>query len=129
MAYNIPPELVEYFKNKQSSLLIGAGLSLGAGLPSWEKLMQLMIKRYSSLPYFQPDKIVDYQDLIKEKSKFLMLAEDLKESLGPKIYVDFLDEIFGNPSIDPTPNHYNIIKLDPSFIITLNYDRDRKSVV
>lgn len=123
MAFNIPPELVVYFKEKQASLIIGAGFSLGAGLPDWEKLLKQLILKYSQLPYALPEKISDYNELVKDKSKFLVLAEDLKESISPKGYIELLEEIFGKGDISPTQNHHLVIDLKPSFIITLNYDR------
>ena len=123
MAYNLPPELIENFKKNQASMLVGAGLSMSAGFPNWLCLLEIMIDKYSNLPHANAEKIEDYKNLIKDNSKFLLLAEDLKESLNFKFYTEVLEETFGRGDVHATKNHDAIIKLNPSFIITLNYDR------
>lgn len=123
MAYTIPPELIDNFKNKQASMLVGAGLSMSAGFPNWGGLLEIMIEKYSKLPYANHEKITDYKKLVKDNSKFLLLAEDLKESLNLKFYTELLEETFGRGNVKATRNHEVLIELNPSFIITLNYDR------
>ncbi len=123
MAFNIPNDLAQTFKENKSSFLIGAGLSIPAGLPSWNGLLEYMIEKYSGLPYKLDEKLDDYKMLLTDPNNLLMIAEDLKETLSLKVYNDILEEKFGQPDVKPTENHELIIKLNPQFIITLNYDR------
>ena len=123
MNYQIPQDLVKNIKERKASFFIGAGMSIPAGFPSWECLIENLIEKYKELPHYLVQKVEDYEKIKNDSTKYLLLAEDLREQLGPKKYYDNLEEIFGIPDAKPTDNHKILVDLKPSFILTLNYDR------
>ena len=119
---DIPKDLIDNFKKKQSCFFAGAGLSMGAGFPSWGGLLQKLIDVANSKPWFDKGKLADYAALAKDPTKFLFLAEDLKSELGNEFY-DLMEAWFGQPDVQPTPNHEILVKIPSNIIITINYDR------
>jgi len=117
----IPADLIEHFKKGQGIFFVGAGLSMGAGYPSWAGLLNGLIKEAKKQPWVNKDKIKDYEKLIKDSSKFLFIAEDLKTELG-KTFYDYMDKIFADTKKEPTEAHELLVKINPSLIITINYD-------
>ena len=118
---DIPEHLIENFKNKFGALFIGAGLSMGAGLPSWEGLLGDLISLCKGIDYIHKDKINEYESLKSDPSKFLFLAEELKVELGKHFSMYFEDK-FVNSNPQPTDNHEIIANMNLSLIVTINYD-------
>jgi NAD-dependent SIR2 family protein deacetylase len=118
---DIDEELIEYFKKGYCGIFVGAGLSQGAGLPSWDKLLTELIDKVVETKTAPDSKIREFRKLIKQPSKYLMLAEELKETL-PSELPAYIKERFDDKSINPTDAHLNLVKLNYAFIITTNYD-------
>lgn len=118
----IPSELIDNFKQNRGGFFVGAGLSMGANLPDWKGLMIKMIEKIESMPWADTNKVDEYNRLISDPSKYLLLAEELKSELGDK-YFDVIEEIFAIPDITPTPAFNALIEILGSIIITLNYDK------
>lgn len=121
MALNIPTELLENFKKNTGVFFVGAGLSIPAGLPTWESLIKELIGVAEKQPWFNKDKTKEYDSLIKD-GQFLFLAEELKTDLGSS-YNDYMEERFVTKNYNPTKNHEYLAKTQASLIITINYDR------
>ncbi len=92
------------------------------GFPSWEGLLWKLIDVAKSKPWFHKEKIEDYENLAKDSTKFLFLAEDLKSELGNEFY-DLMEQWFGQPDTVPTPNHEILVQIPANLIVTINYDR------
>lgn len=120
-AEDIPEHLIENFKKKFGALFIGAGLSMGAGLPSWEGLLDDLIKLCKNIDYIPKEKIHEYESLKSDPSKFLFLAEELKVELG-KHFSMYFEDTFVNSNPQPAENHEIIANMNLSLIVTINYD-------
>jgi hypothetical protein len=118
----IPPEVYDNFKRKIGCFFVGAGLSIGAGFPTWRGLLERFIDEIEKLPYHDPGKVKEYRALINDNSKFLFLAEDMKNELGNKFY-DLLGDWFGQPNVQPNESHELIVSIPSTLTLTINYDR------
>jgi hypothetical protein len=120
-AETIPKELIIALKEKRCSIFAGAGLSISSGLPSWKDLIKELIEQVEALPYDTKKDVEEYTSLVEDPSKYLMLAQDIKSSLG-KIFYDYMGKRFTDQSIKPSKNHELLLDLPSNFILTTNYD-------
>ena len=104
---NVPHELIEQFSQGNGAVFIGAGLSIGAGLPSWGDLMERLKVELEDCPTgaSYPD-IAQYYEIRHGKNR---LITRLREEL------DTYDVV-------PTPVHNALVRLKVSPIFTTNYD-------
>lgn len=119
---DIPSELIKKYSDRKCGFFVGAGLSKAAGFPDWHGLLTGLIDRAENKRLLIHDKAEECRELAKDTSKFLMLAEEMKEVLGAE-FKTYLEEIFASDKILPTVTHnlLAILKLN-NFIITTNYD-------
>ena len=104
-------------------MFVGAGLSVGAGLPSWGDLLHRLIDRSDQATERGADKLDDYRRLARDSTKFLMLAEELREVLGGTDFKRAIEDIFGRDELEPSESHALLPQLEKNrFIITTNYD-------
>jgi hypothetical protein len=118
----IPLELIESFKGKKAGIFIGAGLSQGAGLPNWGKLLITLIDYAENRGLIDSKKSDELKNLIHNPSKYLMVAEEIRDILTPSIFHKRFKIIFDDKSIKPTITFEKFLKLPYKFIITTNYD-------
>lgn len=118
----IPPELFDNFRKQKACFFVGAGLSIDAGFPSWNGLLDRLIEALNKRGNLSAEKMADYSSLKTDPSRFLFLAEDLKSELGNSFF-DYMEEWFGDASIVPTINHELIAKIPTKLTLTINYDR------
>ena len=78
---NIPEPLVSAYREGRCAILVGAGASVGAGLPTWKRLLELMIAEAEKLRLVKGDELAEYEALVDDSTKFLMLAGSVKEDL------------------------------------------------
>lgn len=118
----IPDTLREAYAHRRCSMYVGAGLSRGAGLPSWDGLLSELIDHAEkNLPAFRSS-IPEYRKLLGDPTKFLMLATELKEVLLGN-FNDYIESKFGDRTLAYTKNHEILVDLKGlRFIITTNYD-------
>jgi hypothetical protein len=117
----IPKELIKGFKEGQCIFFVGAGLSVGSGFPVWGELLKGLIELSNSIPHISKEKVKEYKKLIKDPSKYLFIAEDLKIELGEK-FSDHMFDLFTDSTKKPTKNHELIVKIKTPLVITINYD-------
>ena len=118
----IPVDLVDSFKQGKGGLYIGAGLSQSAGLPSWEGLLNDLIALAEKVSYKPNKEFIDScKELANQPSKFLILAQELKDFLQDS-FRKYIIEKYSDGCPPPTDNHIAIIKYPYQFIITTNYD-------
>lgn len=119
---HIPTELFEAYKERKCGVFVGAGLSKGAGLPDWAGLLNSLIEKAEADNSISKEKSDDCKSLAKDPSKFLMLAEEMKEVLGVE-FKSVIEEEFGRDDIKPTQAHETLVSLEANqFIVTTNYD-------
>jgi len=102
----IPQDLVEEFARGRGVLFIGAGLSMGAGLPGWRELMETLANEIHC-PKDDLLRIPQYYE------QYYSSREKLIERLR---------SLLDRPGAKPTENHYLLIQLPVRVIFTTNYD-------
>lgn len=115
-------ELCEAFENKCASLFVGAGISAMSGLPSWSGLLGELIDQLKGQPGVPDALITDAHELLKDRSKWLTLAQLLRGELG-KTFTDFMGRRFTDNKVKPNEIHDLIVDLPWRAIVTTNYDR------
>lgn len=119
---DIPGTLTEAYSKRRCGVYVGAGLSQGAGLPSWEGLLSELIDSVEKNVPALRDHVPDYRKLSGDTSKFLVLATELKEVLLGN-FQDYIADRFSDTRLRPTKNHEVLTLLEPiRYIITTNYD-------
>lgn len=108
--------LISALKQRNCVLFVGAGLSVGAGIPTWAKLMQDMITDLKAKH--------DTEALENwfQKGEYQKIAGYYKNVVTDDEYYNFLKREF---QVDATPtiNHKLIAKLPIACILTTNYDK------
>ncbi|WP_026765133.1 SIR2 family protein [Sediminibacterium salmoneum] len=118
----IPIDLIDSFKQGKGGLFVGAGLSQSAGLPNWEGLLNDLITLAEKVSYKPNKEFIDScRELVKQPSKYLILAQELKDFLQDS-FRKYIIEKYSDKCPPPTDNHIAVIKFPYQFIITTNYD-------
>ncbi len=107
--------LIQAYRSKRLILFVGAGVSMGLGLPSWRQLVDHMAKELG----FDPD-------IYRTFGNDLTLAEFYRISkgqIGP--LRSWMDREWHSPSTDISKSriHELIVTSDFDLIYTTNYDR------
>lgn len=122
----IPVELIEQFAAGNGLLWLGAGASVGSGLPSWEALINSMAQRLVQEAEFHESRIRE-MDLLE-------IAELFRQVVGDNYFYAFLRQAIRARSIDTISHDENdtlraVAKLanqlwpSPGLtIVTTNYD-------
>lgn len=118
---NIPQELIQKLVDDRCVAFIGAGLSAGAGLPLWDKLLIQMIEWSVSHHIPLPD-IAELHRLIEEKD-FLTVADVVTEEMGDGRFREFMTTTFRRPDLLPTELHKLLPQIPFASILTSNYDK------
>lgn len=121
MSVSLPKELIEAIRNKRCGLYIGAGVSEGAGLPGWPKLLEQLIELAKDRANLSEERAEEFRKLAPNPTRYLMLAQELKDIM-PAEMPEHIKKVFDDKTIQPTPTHEAILDIDHKFIITTNYD-------
>lgn len=108
------PDLIDQFSRGNGILFIGAGLSSGAGLPGWLKLVRPLAR---SVSYDLPD-----EDKFITTDHLLTAAQRYENQRGRNSLVQYLLDHLDTTSIQPTLVHRLIASLPVQVIFTTNYD-------
>ncbi|WP_293786893.1 SIR2 family protein [uncultured Pedobacter sp.] len=122
MSGRLPNQLIQHYKNGAFGVYVGAGLSQGAGLPSWENLLKDLIAKCKDINAINGQKETELYELVKFSDKYLMLAQELRETLG-SAFEKYIKEKFDDKTLKPTDTHIKLLELNSRFIITTNYDK------
>lgn len=95
--------------NNKLVVFVGAGVSNNSGVPSWGKLIESL---KNELPI---EEIEDENDSLK-------IAEYYYNFRGQKEYLEKIKEVLKYGKVSYNPIHNVILDLEPSHIITTNYD-------
>jgi O-acetyl-ADP-ribose deacetylase (regulator of RNase III) len=101
-------ELVQALQARACVLFVGAGLSTGAGMPSWDQFIARLRQEL---------KIAD-----EARVDHLDLAQWYREHFGKKRLAELLRTTFSTEG-PPTLAHYLLMALPLRHVITTNYDR------
>jgi hypothetical protein len=119
----VPKELTDSLAKGRCIALIGAGLSVAAGYPNWEKLLETLIERALSQGVISPEKKTELEAMAKTTTKWLMVAQELNDSYGEGQFRNELAKVFEETMVSPTDAHELITRIPFEFIVTTNYDQ------
>ena len=107
---NLPGSLVDAYVAGKCGIFIGAGLSQAAGFPGWNGLLTALVDRAETDHSIGAEKALECRMLAEESEKFLMLAEEMKEVLGPG-FKNVIEDLFGDEELVPTKVHEMLVGL------------------
>ncbi len=116
----IPDNLQEAYLKGDFGIYIGSGVSQASGLPSWKELLTALID-LAETKNTPSSKIDDLKQMVPDPSKYLLIAEELREILSNDLY-KYISEKFDDDSSRPSSLLNKILLLEHKFIITTNYD-------
>jgi SIR2-like domain/TIR domain len=123
----IPKELINSISENKCILFVGAGLSSkvtrsnGKALPSWKGLLTELLE-------FCIDKRIPFSVNIKDleqmiaNDNLIMVAQEIQETISKHDFGDFLQKIFRDKSVIPSPTHLLLPQIPFRSIMTSNYD-------
>ncbi len=114
-----PGTLVRYIKEGRCVVFVGAGLSAGAGLPTWSGLLNRIIET-SSFP--GGDEEAEELKGLVTKGKLLEVADHLKERLGSSFHSQLTEQVRGDTGV--LPETFKLLMRIPfAAWVTTNYDK------
>jgi hypothetical protein len=122
MTPKLPGLLVRHIQQKRCVVFVGAGLSAGAGLPTWGRLLLNGIQELvGALPEGELHQ-TELEQLVKQ-GKLLEVADFCKEKLG-SAYHQFLSEQVRGDQVQKLPTTHDVLmRLPFSAWVTTNYDK------
>jgi hypothetical protein len=121
MTPKVPGLLARYIQQKRCVVFVGAGLSAGAGLPTWSKLLLNGIEQLvADLPEGDSHQ-KELQGLV-ERGKLLEVADFCKEKLGAEYHQFLTQQVRGDQAQIPK-THKVLMHLPFSAWVTTNYDK------
>ncbi len=116
----LPADFLESLKCNRVVGVIGAGLSLAAGLPSWQRLLELLIAECENqlVSFSEGDEL----RALLENRMFFEVAEECKSLLGNSLFRDFMRRIFRPPNLKPSNLHRMLPNIPFRALLTTNYD-------
>lgn len=117
----VPSELIEKISQDKCVVYVGAGLSMGAGLPRWQTLLERMIE-WSLNHGISFSNKTDLEKMIGE-GKFLKVANIIVKKMGNQRFGEFLISVFRKPGLKPTEAHFLLAEIPFTSVLTSNYDK------
>ena len=115
-----PAALVDNIRRQRCVLFVGAGLSMQAGLPSWGRLLRIMVEQVKA---GVPDSPTEELESLLQRNKFLEVAEYCKEQLGKNQFANILAENVSGRDGPISEAHRLIANTPFAGVITTNYDK------
>lgn len=115
-----PKGLIDAIARGEAVLVVGAGASVGCGLPTWSELLHSMVEECER----HVAGFVDGDELhrLLEERKFLEVADACTKLLPKSVYRDFIQSKFNVPVAKPQLLHRALFRLGFSGAITTNFD-------
>lgn len=117
----MPDDLLREVVRGNCVVFIGAGPSVGAGLPTWIQLIRQMVDWCDKHSVHLSNK-ADIEHLISVKGDLLAAADALQTEMGEVNYRQFMVEVFQRPDLKPTEVHETVAKIPFVGAATTNYD-------
>src|SRR5262249_27318352 len=105
---NIPDELVAAIARGNAVLFVGAGLSVGAGLPGWGQLIAPLADRIGLPETMRGDP--------------LKVAQYYQNQRGKQALISYIQEHLDTAGRPPTANHSRLARLGIRTWVTTNFD-------
>ncbi len=117
---SFPKDLLDALFSGEAVAVVGSGLSVASGLPTWKELLELLIKECEQ-NIFQFQEGDELRELLKD-GLFSEVADECSSRLGKSLYRDFIQRIFQSVTLKPNATHQLLYQLPFSAILTTNYD-------
>lgn len=89
-------------------VFVGAGVSMGSGLPSWNQLVEEIKEKLGIVGSPYADNTI--------------VPQLYYNTRGKKDYNELIHDLLDKPSATPNEIHECLVKMNPRYIITTNYD-------
>ncbi len=116
---DIPHSLKQSFLDNRLILFVGAGLSRGAGAPSWRNLLNGLLKRFKQEAVVVPHE-ADLVKLINGNATDILCAAEYLQLIKKDLIGEYIRELC--EKLPPQTVHHVIAKFPCAGIITTNYD-------
>ena len=93
-----------------------------SGLPGWSGFLSELITQAKSTPGVSADWVREYEELVKDTSKNMVLASALKDDLAHN-FSKYVERRFGDDALEPSDVHRALVELPTHFFVTTNYDQ------
>jgi hypothetical protein len=120
---SVPDELADDVQKGRCSVFVGAGLSVGAGYPTWDELLHTLIDLGEKKKLIDANKKTELNNMRKLPNKWLMIAQELMDAYEEGPFQTELSAVFDAISASPTDAHKAITEINFSFVVTTNYDQ------
>jgi hypothetical protein len=117
---NLPADLLKKIGEGRCIAFVGSGMSVGAGLPTWRKLLENMITWCEGNNVNLPAR-GELQKLLDE-GKFLLVAKVVVQALTQRQFHDLVVAEIKIPGIKPTELHRALVEIPFRAVLTSNYD-------
>jgi hypothetical protein len=119
---DVPEELVEDLARGNCVLFVGAGLSIGAGVPDWSGLMHKMMTWATEHGIDLRGIKRELKGLIRNRDH-LIVAQELRDQMGEIHFRQFMQEVFRKDDLQPTDTHRLLPGTGFAAVVTTNYDK------
>ena len=110
-------ELAKVTATESPLALVGAGMSVAAGLPTWPRLMEEMQR------HLPPDLNSHHRKALEKETDFVWRAQEYRNFMGEEPFLEFLRKRFGSrPSLKTSNPALALVKLPFRHFMTTNYD-------
>ncbi|NLS97968.1 MAG: hypothetical protein GXX96_38000 [Planctomycetaceae bacterium] len=123
VALTPPSDLCDSISSGRCALFVGAGLSIGAGMPGWEELLSRLVDKFRSTDDIDADQALELKQMARAGKRPLMVAQEICDRAGRGRFLDEIVKIFGDKSKKPTESHLEMPEIPFSIALTTNYDR------
>jgi len=126
--FEIPDDLIQAIQDRKCILFVGAGLSQNvkrsddSSLPGWKGLLEELLEFAKTEDKDFVGNQVEITKLI-EDGDYLTAAQELRETVSPKIFQDYFDKTFGDPNLKPYEGQLLLPQIPFRAILTTNYDK------
>jgi len=114
------PKLINALKENKAITIVGSGLSVAAGYPTWKELLSGIAHDAEEVDPFSKDALIAVTNAI-EQGQFLIAANRLRSKLGDQ-FDAILSKQFDAKVCGPTLSHAILMQLNFRAYITTNYD-------
>ncbi|MBB5036148.1 SIR2 family protein [Prosthecobacter dejongeii] len=122
-APSVPSDLAVAIKDKRAALFVGAGLSVAAGYPTWQGLIEGLITDAKTAGMLEVDTADKLVSAVSDPNKFLPIAQQLSDELGDADFRKRVAKAFERGTRSPTDVHRRLMSIPFCFHVTTNYDK------
>ncbi len=116
-----PQRLISDIRQGNCILFIGAGCSLDAGLPTWDKLIRDLLD-YTYYSITTDETIKKELETLLKREKYLIVARYCRNKLGENLFRDFMKKSLTCSDYKNAEAHKILSDIKFKTIMTTNYD-------